>query len=96
MKPYFMNEGIENDDSLSLPVYKGDGFEVEFTFRNGTKKTVSIDTTNKTAAEVSALKEQLNGKIRLLQSMFEHGTHGQITVQGVTVRADDLSAVRVR
>lgn len=40
--------------------------------------------------------DALLGKVKLIQSMFGHGTHGQITVQGVTVRADDLSAVRVR
>lgn len=84
------------DDVLNTPNWKGDGLEVEFTFRNGQKKTVSIDTTGMSDPDLEEARNALRGKVKLIQSMFEHGTHGQITVQGVTVRADDLSAVRVR
>ena len=84
-------------EELYAPAWKNDGsIEVEFTFRNGTKKTVRIDTDGKTASEMTEIRTQLLGKIRLVQTMFEHGTHGHVTVQGVTVRADDLSAVQLR
>lgn len=84
-------------EEMSTPAWKNDGsIEVEFTFRNGSKKTVRIDTSDKTASEMTEIRTQLLGKIRLVQIMFEHGTHGQITVQGVTVRADDLVAVQLR
>ena len=95
MKDYYGNS-YEDLDILNNPDWKGDSFEVEFTFRNGMKKTVTISTEGLTKTEVEDIKNQLLGKIRLIQSMFEHGTHGQITVQGVTVRADDLIAVKVR
>lgn len=86
-----------NGEELSAPAWKNDGsIEVEFTFRNGTKKTVRIDTEGKTPAEMTEIRSQLARKIRLVQTIFEHGTHGHVTVQGVTVRADDLIAVQLR
>ncbi len=84
------------DDALNIPNWRNDGLEVEFTFRNGMKKTVSIDTAGMGETDIGKARNALLGKIKLIQSMFEHGTHGQITVQGVTVRADDLITVRVR
>ena len=45
--------------------------------------------------KVMLYRNQLLGKQKLVQSIFEHGTHGQITVQGLTVRADDLISMRI-
>ena len=91
------NYDNSTSEDMSAPVWKNDdAIEVEFTFRNGTKKTVRIDTAEKNAYEMAEIRSQLLGKIKLVQVMFEHGTHGQITVQGVTVRAEDLIAVQLR
>lgn len=91
-----MLEILEDNDALRAPDWKGDSFEIEFGFRDGTKKTISISTDNMSCEEVEAYRNQLLGKQKLVQSIFEHGTHGQITVQGLTVRADDLVSFKIR
>ena len=87
---------LEDNDALRAPDWKGDAFEVTFTFHNGTSQTVSVSTEDMSCEEVAAYKNQLLGKQKLVLSIFEHGTHGQITVQGLTVRADDLVSFKIR
>ena len=66
-----------------------------FTFRSGLTKTVEIDVSDLDAEAIEDVKQQILGKRKLIQSIFEHNTHGQITVQGLTVRADDLISVEI-
>lgn len=95
MKPFDQNPNPY--DLIDSPAWKSiNSVEVEFIFRNGTKETVTIDTSGKSRDAVLEIREEVLRKVRLAQIMFEHGTHGQITVQGVTVRADDLVAIRAR
>ena len=84
-------EDISND-----PKWSQNELVVEFTFNTGLMKSVTIDTSQMSKDEIWDLRNQLIGKRKLLQSIFEHGTHGQITVQGLTVRADDLIAMDIR
>ena len=89
-----MIEVIDNDE-LHNPAWLNGKLEVVFTFRNGSTQPVTIPTVTMSQAEISNYRNQLLGKQKLVQSIFEHGTHGQITVQGLTVRADDLISMRI-
>lgn len=86
----------EPEDVLNEPDWAGDGITVEFIFAGGLTETVKVDTADLKQEEIRDLRRQILGKRKLIQSIFEHGTHGQITVQGLTVRADDLIAVNIR
>ena len=85
-----------NDDELWTPAWLQDEIEVTFTFRNGMEKRIEIPTATMSQAKIDTYRNKLLGKQKLVQSIFEHGTHGQITVQGLTVRADDLISMRIR
>lgn len=91
-----MIEIYEAPDPVNEPHWNDDKLTIEFTFRDSRTKTVTIDTSKMTSDEIWNTRNQILGKRKLLQSIFEHNTHGQITVQGMTVRADDLTAVEIR
>lgn len=91
-----MIEIYDTKDFVNDPDWKHDAITVEFNFRNGITKVIKIDTFGMTTEEIQDIRGQILGKRKLLQSIFEHDTHGQITVQGLTVRADDLIAVSIR
>lgn len=83
-------------DILNTPQWSKDhNLTVEFIFRNGTKLSANIDTSCMDWEDIAEVHTQILKKRSLLQAIFEHNSHGQITVQGLTVRADDLSAVRI-
>lgn len=86
---------FENEDALNDPDWANDEINVEFLFAGGLTKTVTIVTTDMSPEEIRMIRRQILGKRKLLQSIFEHGTHGQISVLGLTVRADDLIAVNI-
>ena len=86
----------EIEDILNDPKWKDDVLVVEFTFRGGLSKSVAVDVSELSPDEVRGIRSQILGKRKLIQSIFEHDTHGQITVQGLTVRADDLIAVSIK
>lgn len=69
---------------------------IELTFRGGLTKAVHINVSLKSTEERQDIRRQVLVKRKLLQSIFEHNTHGQITVQGLTVRADDLIAIEIK
>lgn len=82
---------VNYEDALTTPKWKDDdSLEVEFSFRNGNKTTVKIDTAGKSQLSIDDMKNQL------LRNMCEHGTHGYIEVQGFIARADDLIAMKIR
>ena len=85
-----------NDDELWTPAWLQDQIEVTFAFRNGMENRIEIPTATMSQAKIDTYRNKLLGKQKLVQSIFEHGTHGQITVQGLTVRADDLISMRIR
>ena len=91
-----MIEIYESPNPVNDPDWKSNPLTVEVIFRNGMTKSVTIDTSGMSSDEIWTTKNQILGKQKLIQSIFEHGTHGQITVQGLTVRADDLIAVEIR
>ena len=93
-----MFEVYETEDRLNDPDWNAmtNEINVEFLFANGHTWTVVIDLSEKTPEEIRDIRKQLLGKRKLLQSIFEHCTHGQITVLGLTVRADDLIAMEIR
>lgn len=92
-----MFEVYETEDRLNDPDWQSkDQLVVDFIFAGGLKETVVIDTSGSSAEELREIRRQIVGKRKLLQSIFEHGTHGQITVQGLTVRADDLIAMNIQ
>lgn len=88
---------VNYENALTTPKWKDDdSLEVEFSFRNGNKTTVKIDTAGKSQLSIDDMKNQLLGKLKLLRNMCEHGTHGYIEVQGFIARADDLIAMKIR
>lgn len=88
----YMPEG-----KLSDPTWETeDEITVEFTFAGGLTKTITVDTSEMSLDEIKDARRQILGKRKLIQSIFEHNTHGQITVQGLTIRADDLIAVSIK
>ncbi len=91
-----MFEAYETEDRLNDPEWFGNVIIVEFTFAGGLTKTIEILTEGKSPEEIRDIRKQLLGKRKLIQSIFEHNTHGQISVLGLTVRADDLIAFDIR
>ena len=91
-----MLEIYEAEDVMNDPKWSENALVVEFTFRGGLTKSVAVDVSELGADEVRDIRRQILGKRKLIQSIFEHNTHGQITVQGLTVRADDLIAVSIK
>ena len=91
-----MLEIYEAEDVMNDPKWSENALVVEFTFNTGLTKSVAIDISEMDPEEIRDLRRQILGKRKLIQSIFEHNTHGQITVQGLTVRADDLIAVSIK
>lgn len=92
-----MIDMYDKDGMMNNPDWQSkDQLVVDFIFAGGLKETVVIDTSGSSAEELREIRRQIVGKRKLLQSIFEHGTHGQITVQGLTVRADDLIAMNIQ
>lgn len=85
----------ETESIINEPNWNPGQMKIVFTFRNGLHKTVIIDTIRLSPDTLQELRQHILGKRKLIQSIFEHKTHGQITVQGMTVRADDLIAVEI-
>lgn len=90
-----MLDVYEIEPIINEPKWNAGQIKVVFTFRGGLYKTAIIDTVNLNMDEITALRQQILGKRKLIQSIFEHDTHGQITVQGLTVRVDDLISVEI-
>lgn len=89
-------ERYDNDDILNSPDWREDVITVNFTFRDGLTKAVSISIAGYPEEEKEDIRRQVLNKRKLLQSVFEHNSSGQITIRGLTVRADDLVSVEIR
>ena len=72
-----------------------DEIKITFFFDNGTKIERRIDVSGEDPDIVQGYLDELQGKQKLLQNVFEHGTFGQISVQGLTVNAAKLTAMEI-